>query len=131
MAHVCVNLDSYSSYRDSRSSLSYTDQQAQLSRSSTVYVGNLSFFTTEEQIAQLFGMAGPIKRIIMGLDRNTKTPCGFCFVECVLWLALHPRADGLIGADSLSRIMRLLRCDTSPVPSSTSASSVQTSIRAT
>ena len=26
---------------------------------------------------------GGIKRIIMGLDRNTKTPCGFAFVECV------------------------------------------------
>lgn len=26
---------------------------------------------------------GGIKRIIMGLDRNTKTPCGFAFVEYV------------------------------------------------
>ena len=26
-------------------------------------------------------MVGPIKRIIMGLNKNTKTPCGFCFVE--------------------------------------------------
>lgn len=24
---------------------------------------------------------GGIKRVIMGLDRNTKTPCGFAFVE--------------------------------------------------
>ncbi|KAH9812154.1 hypothetical protein DFH28DRAFT_1109955 [Melampsora americana] len=81
MAHVCQNLDSYSSYRDSRSSLSYTEQQTQLSKSSTVYVGNLSFFTTEEQIFELFSKISPIKRIIMGLDRNSKTPCGFCFVE--------------------------------------------------
>ncbi|MBW0503633.1 hypothetical protein O181_043348 [Austropuccinia psidii MF-1] len=81
MAHVCPNLDSYSSYRDSRSSLSYTEQQLQLSRSSTVYVGNLSFFTTEEQIFELFSKVALIKRIIMGLDRNSKTPCGFCFVE--------------------------------------------------
>lgn len=26
---------------------------------------------------------GGIKRIIMGLDRNTKTPCGFAFVKYV------------------------------------------------
>jgi nuclear cap-binding protein subunit 2 len=26
-------------------------------------------------------MTGEIKRIIMGLDRIKKTPCGFCFVE--------------------------------------------------
>lgn len=81
MAHVCQNLDSYSSYRDSRSALSYSEQQAELSRSCTVYVGNLSFFTTEEQIFELFSKIASIKRIIMGLDRNTKTPCGFCFVE--------------------------------------------------
>lgn len=26
-------------------------------------------------------MAGDVKRVIMGLDRVKKTPCGFCFVE--------------------------------------------------
>lgn len=26
---------------------------------------------------------GGIRRIIMGLDRNNKTPCGFAFVEYV------------------------------------------------
>lgn len=52
-----------------------------LSTTATLYVGNLSFFTTEEQIYELFGKCGEIKRIIMGLDRNQKTPCGFCFVE--------------------------------------------------
>jgi len=29
----------------------------------------------------VFRQAGDIKRIIMGLDRLKKTPCGFCFVE--------------------------------------------------
>ena len=69
--------------RDSRSQLSFHEQQQQLDRSTTVYVGNLSFFTTEESIYELFSKAGSIRRIIMGLDRNQKTPCGFCFVECV------------------------------------------------
>ncbi|WLF78043.1 nuclear cap binding complex subunit [Lodderomyces elongisporus] len=48
--------------------------------SRTVYVGNLSHFTTEEQIHELFMKSGPIDKIIMGLDRNKLTPCGFCFV---------------------------------------------------
>lgn len=52
-----------------------------LGSSKTLYVGNLSFFTTEEQIYQLFSKVGEVKRIIMGLDRMKKTPCGFCFVE--------------------------------------------------
>lgn len=48
--------------------------------SRTVYVGNLSHFTTEEQIHELFMKCGAIDKIIMGLDRNKLTPCGFCFV---------------------------------------------------
>ncbi|KAI9183986.1 nuclear cap binding complex subunit [Blastocladiella emersonii ATCC 22665] len=54
---------------------------ATLARSTTVYVGNLSFYTTEEQIHELFAKCGDIKRIIMGLDKVRMTPCGFCFVE--------------------------------------------------
>ncbi|KAK6925489.1 RNA recognition motif domain [Dillenia turbinata] len=40
----------------------------------------MSFYTTEEQVYELFSRAGEIKKIIMGLDKNTKTPCGFCFI---------------------------------------------------
>ncbi|KAH6654612.1 hypothetical protein BKA67DRAFT_646314 [Truncatella angustata] len=40
-----------------------------------------SFYTTEEQVYDLFSKCGEIKRLIMGLDRFQKTPCGFCFVE--------------------------------------------------
>lgn len=54
MATVCQALSSYSNYRDSRSPLSLQTQHANLGLSSTVYVGNLSFFTTEEQIYELF-----------------------------------------------------------------------------
>ncbi|XP_060114969.1 nuclear cap-binding protein subunit 2-like [Heteronotia binoei] len=52
-----------------------------LQTSTTLYVGNLSFYTTEEQIHELFSKCGDVKRIVMGLDRVKKTPCGFCFVE--------------------------------------------------
>ncbi len=57
------------------------DWNSSMSNSSTLYVGNLSFYTTEEQLYELFSKAGEVKRVIMGLDRNTRTPCGFCFVE--------------------------------------------------
>eukprot|EP00183_Erythrolobus_madagascarensis_P006466 CAMPEP_0185845576 /NCGR_PEP_ID=MMETSP1354-20130828/1500_1 /TAXON_ID=708628 /ORGANISM="Erythrolobus madagascarensis, Strain CCMP3276" /LENGTH=308 /DNA_ID=CAMNT_0028545563 /DNA_START=692 /DNA_END=1615 /DNA_ORIENTATION=+ len=49
--------------------------------SKTLYVGNLGFGTKEEQIWALFRLAGGVRRIVMGLDRLLKTPCGFCFVE--------------------------------------------------
>ena len=52
-----------------------------LKDATTLYVGNLSFYTTEEQIHELFSKCGEVKRLVMGLDRFRKTPCGFCFVE--------------------------------------------------
>jgi hypothetical protein len=59
-----------------------------LAVSTTLYVGNLSFYTTEEQIHEYFRRCGPVKRVIMGLNKNDKTPCGFCFVESVTSLSL-------------------------------------------
>jgi len=52
-----------------------------LKNTTTLYVGNLSFYTTEEQIYELFSRCGEVRRVIMGLNKNSKTPCGFCFVE--------------------------------------------------
>ncbi|KAF3035145.1 nuclear cap binding complex subunit [Didymella heteroderae] len=57
------------------------DPEDKLKDATTLYVGNLSFYTTEEQIHELFSKCGEIKRLVMGLDRFQKTPCGFCFVE--------------------------------------------------
>lgn len=59
--------------------------------SKTVYVGNLSNFTTEEQLYELFLKCGNIDRIIMGLDRNKLTPCGFCFI-------IYKHEDGSLNA---------------------------------
>ena len=65
------------------------EYQQKLANSSTLYVGNLSFYTTEEQIYELFSMAGEVKRVIMGLDRVKMTPCGFCFVEYPTTAGMH------------------------------------------
>lgn len=52
-----------------------------LRKSVTVYVGNLSFHTSEETLVNLFEQCGRVRRLIMGLNRKNFTPCGFCFVE--------------------------------------------------
>jgi len=57
---------------------------ALLCQSTTLYVGNMSFYTTEEQIYELFGKCGEVKRVVMGLDKFKRTPCGFCFIEFYL-----------------------------------------------
>ncbi|KAI8554393.1 hypothetical protein RHMOL_Rhmol05G0095200 [Rhododendron molle] len=69
-----------SPYRDRRFPGTQEEFEHALQTATTVYVGNMSFYTTEEQVYELFSRAGEIKKIIMGLDKNTKTPCGFCFV---------------------------------------------------
>lgn len=69
-------------------------QEKSLKISSTLYVGNLSFYTTEEQIQELFSKCGDVKRIVMGLDKIKKTPCGFCFVEYLFWFPPVPSRVG-------------------------------------
>lgn len=86
-----------------------------------------SFYTTEEQIHELFAKyvrqslllilitdscrCGEIKRLVMGLDRFNKTPCGFCFVE------YYNHQDALdcmkyIGGTKLDE--RIIRTDLDP-----------------
>jgi nuclear cap-binding protein subunit 2 len=49
--------------------------------SKTLYIGNLSFYTSEDQIYELFNQIAPVVKVVMGLNRYQKRPCGFCFVE--------------------------------------------------
>lgn len=70
-----------------------------------------SFYTTEEQVYELFSKCGEIKRLVMGLDRLQKTPCGFCFVE------YYTHQDALdcmkyIGGTKLDE--RIIRTDLDP-----------------
>ncbi|KAJ2004581.1 nuclear cap binding complex subunit, partial [Coemansia sp. S85] len=78
---IVPRLDRPSTYKDHQYQGSTEQWSTDLARTTTLYVGNLSFYTTEEQLYEIFSKAGEIKRIIMGLSRNDKTPCGFCFVE--------------------------------------------------
>jgi cold-inducible RNA-binding protein len=46
-----------------------------------LYVGNLNFSTTEDEIRTLFAAHGEVQSINMINDRETGRPRGFCFVE--------------------------------------------------
>lgn len=84
------------------------DQLKTLAQSTTIYIGNMSFYTTEVQIHETFAQAGPIKRIIMGLNLNTKEPCGFCFVE------FFSRESAAVALNYVNNTVcddRILRCD--------------------
>ena len=71
-------------------------------------LGNLSFFTTEAQILEIFSTVGSVKRVIMGLNHKTKTPCGFCFVE---YYTLEAMRDCLKYISGTVCDGRIIRCD--------------------
>ncbi len=48
---------------------------------SKLYVGNLSYNVAEDELRELFSQAGEIKDVMMILDRETRRPKGFGFVE--------------------------------------------------
>lgn len=48
---------------------------------SKLYVGNLSYEVTEDQLRELFSQAGEIKEVALILDRDTRRSKGFGFVE--------------------------------------------------
>lgn len=50
---------------------------------SKLYVGNLSYNTSEDDLRQLFSQAGEIKEVTLIMDRDTRRPKGFGFVEMV------------------------------------------------
>ena len=46
-----------------------------------IYVGNLSYSTTEDTISSLFQAHGSVERVNIAKDRDTGQPRGFGFVE--------------------------------------------------
>lgn len=60
--------------------MSPEEYKARLKISTTLYVGNLSFYTNETQLIEFFSKCGEVKNLIMGLNKIQKQPCGFCFV---------------------------------------------------
>ena len=49
--------------------------------SAKVFVGNLSFDTTESELETLFSELGEVAGVFMPTDRNTGRPRGFAFIE--------------------------------------------------
>lgn len=48
---------------------------------SKLFVGNLDFGTTRNDIEALFSQFGPLKDVFLPVDRMTSRPRGFAFVE--------------------------------------------------
>lgn len=46
-----------------------------------IYVGNLDFNASEDQLRQMFEAYGPVEKVTLVRDRDTGQPRGFGFVE--------------------------------------------------
>jgi RNA recognition motif-containing protein len=62
-----------------------------------LYVGNLSFNTTDEQLAQVFGEFGQVARASVVTDRETGRSRGFAFVEMATSEEANAAMEGLNG----------------------------------
>jgi cleavage stimulation factor subunit 2 len=50
-------------------------------RKHNVFVGNLTYNTTEEQLRDIFGTVGPVTSVRIVVDKDTGRPKGYAFVE--------------------------------------------------
>jgi RNA recognition motif-containing protein len=62
-----------------------------------IFVGNLAFTTTEEELAQLFHSYGEIASVRIMTDRETGRSRGFGFVEMPDTTEAQAAIDGLNG----------------------------------
>jgi RNA recognition motif-containing protein len=62
-----------------------------------LYVGNLSFQTTEQDLNELFSAHGNVNEINVIMDRETQRPRGFAFVTMASTQAGQAAIDALNG----------------------------------
>src|SRR5215218_9279398 len=62
-------------------SFSFPKGERYISMSTKLYVGNLAFQTTSQELQQLFGQAGTVQSASVVEDRDTGRSRGFAFVE--------------------------------------------------
>ena len=79
MADLYNILKEESTYYDRKNYESQQEYNDALAISTTVYVGNLSFYTSQDSVRELFSLAGKVTKIIMGINDEGHS-CGFCFV---------------------------------------------------
>jgi RNA recognition motif-containing protein len=63
-----------------------------------IFVGNLAFTTTEEELRRLFEPSGIVERVQILTDRETGHSRGFGFVEMPHTAEAQAALDGLQGA---------------------------------
>ncbi|MDA8632360.1 RNA-binding protein [Verrucomicrobiales bacterium] len=72
-----------------------------------MYVGNLSFDTTKEELETLFGQHGEVTDVHLPTDRDTGRPRGFGFVTMDSAGAMESAIENIDGAEFGGRTLKV------------------------
>lgn len=73
----------------------------------SIYVGNLSYEVTQEDVASIFAEYGTVKRVQLPTDRETGRMRGFGFVEMASDAEESAAIEALDGAEWMGRDLKV------------------------
>jgi RNA recognition motif-containing protein len=73
----------------------------------TIYVGNLSYQVTEDDLKRAFADYGTVSRVQVPTDRETGRPRGFAFVEMEKEAEETAAIEALDGAEWMGRDLKV------------------------
>ncbi|BAZ04815.1 RNA recognition motif domain-containing protein [Calothrix sp. NIES-3974] len=73
----------------------------------SIYVGNLSYSVTQEDLSKVFSEYGEVTRVQLPTDRETGRVRGFGFVEMASEAAEEAAITALDGAEWMGRVMKV------------------------
>ena len=73
----------------------------------SIYVGNLSYEVTQEDLVSVFAEYGTVKRVNLPTDRETGRPRGFGFVEMETDAEETAAIEALDGAEWMGRDLKV------------------------
>jgi RNA recognition motif-containing protein len=72
-----------------------------------LYVGNLSFNSTEDDLTEAFSAHGTVTSVTIVTDRETGRPRGFAFVEMATGAEAQAAIEALDGSELGGRSLRV------------------------
>ncbi|GAB4385661.1 MAG: RNA-binding protein [Elainellaceae cyanobacterium] len=73
----------------------------------SIYIGNLSYEVTEEDLTAVFAEYGSVRRVNLPSDRETGRPRGFGFVEMSSEAEEDAAIEALDGAEWMGRDLKV------------------------
>ncbi len=73
----------------------------------SIYVGNLSYQVTQEDLTEIFTEYGKVKRVHLPTDRDTGRVRGFAFVEMETEAEEDAAISALDGAEWMERALKV------------------------